>query len=114
MPVVGQLSLHNTGGFVARLGVKWIYEDQEYGPAGMDSDTDAGQTGTLDPGMYDVPSGSIIWAYVDVVWGDDKQGSAQDGGGLVFRLADPHTAQYHIWGTTLDDHMSFDGISPPE
>jgi hypothetical protein len=114
MPVVGYLSLHNTGAFVARLGVKWIVDDSEYGPVGMDQDTDVDQTSTLDPGMYNVPSGATIWAYVDVVWGDDKEGSPQDGGGLMFRLADEHTAQYHIHGTTHDDHLGFDGISPPE
>jgi hypothetical protein len=112
VPVIGQLQLHNSGGYVARLGAKWIQPDGSYGSGGFDDDTDVGETGTIDPGDYGCPPGAPVWAAVYVVWGDDKQGSAQDG--LIFEPGDEHVGKYSMKGTTLDDPFKFDGVEPPE
>ena len=112
MSVVGHLSLHNSGGYVARLGVKWINADGSYGSVTGEYDTDVGQTGTIDPGDYQCPAGAPVWAMVYVVWGDDQEGSAQDG--LIYEPGDEHTGKYSMGGTTLNDPMSFDGVDPPE
>jgi hypothetical protein len=113
MPVVGSISLHNTGAFVAKLQCRWIDPNGKEGTGDPGNGAiDTGQTGSIDPGEFGCPNGSTVWAYADVVWGDDKQGSASDG--LIFEVGDPHVAEYHIHGTTHDDHMSFDGVEPPE
>jgi hypothetical protein len=114
MPVVGQLKLHNTGAFVARLGARWITpggEEDSIDPGGM-GDVDAGQTGSLDPGEGGCEPGSRVWPWIDVVWGDNLEGSVNEG--LIYQPGDPHAALYHSHGTTLDDHLGFDGIDPPE
>jgi hypothetical protein len=111
MPVVGELSLHNTGAFVAKLGAKWITPEDTEGSADMDG-IDEGQSGTFDPGSQGCPAGSQVWPWVDVVWGNNLEGSVNDG--LIYEPGDQHTAEYHSHGTTLDDHLGFDGINPPE
>lgn len=112
MPAVGRLKLHNTGAFTARLGARWVEPDGREGHAESGTETDEGQTHSIDPGDYGCPVGASVWAYVDVVWGRDKQGSAKDG--FVYARGDEHAGLYHSYGTTLDSHLRFDGVEPAE
>jgi hypothetical protein len=65
-----------------------------------------GQTETVDPGKYGVPSGALFSVYIFVVWGNDVQGRE------VFRYetGNSRTADYTLTGTTLDAHLQFNGI----
>jgi hypothetical protein len=116
MPVVGKIHLYNAGGYNCHLGVKWIDPDgqSQHGPAYDPNGHVIMAAGSedIDPGDVGVPNGSTIWAYIDVQAGWDNQGSAQDG--LIFKLGDPHVANYESTGTTLNNGVKFQGVSPPE
>ena len=110
MPGIGKFSLRNQGAFVARLGVRWNVNGQDEGPAGFDDDIDVGQTGHFDPGIAGVPTGSPVWIDIDVVWGKNRQGSPNDGGGLSYAPDSDAAAAYEISGTTLDTLLEFLGV----
>ncbi|MEA2844658.1 MAG: hypothetical protein QOJ69_2329 [Actinomycetota bacterium] len=112
MAVVGTIKLTNNGHFVARLGLRWIDPNGNAGscPPDGQGDIDEGQSGSIDPGSVGCPESSQVWPWVDVVWGDDKSGSEADG--LVFQSGIAYAAEYTISGTTLDDHLSFEGVAP--
>jgi hypothetical protein len=111
---VGYIRLHSTGWFVCRLGFWWMNpaDKVQHQTSGSGKDIDINQTETSDPGAWGVPDGSQVWPHIDVVAGDDHDGSIQDG--LVYRTGTPVVATYHIWGYTLDNHLHLDGFGPLE
>ncbi|HEY5979885.1 MAG TPA: hypothetical protein VIT41_09645 [Microlunatus sp.] len=111
MPGIGFIGLRNNGVFVARLGVRWSVDGQGQGPAGFDDDIDLGQSRRLVPGLVGVPAGSPVWPVIDVVWGRDREGSPDDGGGLTYAPGSDAVADYEISGTTLDSRLQFLGVT---
>jgi hypothetical protein len=115
MPTISKFHLYNAGGFDAWLGVIWIdNEGKQHGPVWDPQGyrIPAAQNGTFDLGNISLPPGVTVWCAVYVYSGYDLYGTAQDGGGLIYKAGDAHTANYISHGTTLNDWLTFENITP--
>jgi hypothetical protein len=104
MPQVGYIQLHNSGAFNCNLQYYYVANGQEHFSSGSGKTLHWGDTETADPGQYGVPDGAPIWPDINVVWGDDHDGSINDD--VVYVRGTNLVAQYHISGTTTDNHLS--------
>ena len=99
---IGKVTLHQNGGFVAKLqfmyenGSQWVHLD---GSAGIP----VAQSVTLDPGQFGVPNNGNMSVYVFVVWGADNQGKEV----FTYVSGSPNVAEYTIEGTTLSNKLIY-------
>lgn len=108
MPSVGKLILKDHGGFDVRPRVGWTENGKTVKDRGTWGTISANEEKTMDPGDAGCPPNAPVWAYADVVWGDDASGSPADG--CVYVKGDPHTGVYRVTGTPRAVTMHFDGI----
>jgi len=101
MKSIGKFTLHNGGGFVARGQVAYLNDDGEKHLTAQTSDILLGQTHDIDPGVLGVPDGSIISAYVFVVWGTDNEARQS----FIYQKGSAVAANYTITGTTLSNTL---------
>lgn len=107
MQSIGKMSLKNQGGFVCKLQFVFWDANGNKQRTGGSGDIDLGQSDTEDPGAYGVPDGAPVSIYVDVVWGDDNEGSQM----FTYSKGSSCTANYAISGTTLDNSLGLTGMS---
>jgi hypothetical protein len=109
---IGQGCLMNSGGFVCKIYFKWWNSAANKGTGGwIDSNRGGGFTNPNnkceDPGDLGVPNNMVVRLCADVVWGDDNYGQEQ----FTYVSQNTNSANYVITGTTLDNHMKYQGIT---
>ncbi|AEG18342.1 hypothetical protein [Methanobacterium paludis] len=97
---VGSFSLHNGGGFVAKIQFKYL-EDGAWKYSKKGSDITLGVTKKADPGEYGVPNGVPTRLKVFVVAGYDNLANQQ----FIYDKSYSETANYLITGTTLNNKL---------
>jgi len=99
---IGNMSLKNTGGFVAQMQFSYLDDNGEKQVTQQRSkDVPLGQTLTIDPGSLGVPDGSTVYMRAFVVWGKDNEARRA----FVYEKGNTATANYHISGTTLNNDL---------
>ena len=101
------MSLHNGGGFVARIMFEYMKEDGTKATTGHGPDITLGRTEAKSPADFNIPDGAIVWLRADVVAGKDNTANQ----GFVFRVGNPLTANYTITGTTLSNTLGLINVS---
>jgi len=104
---IGKMSLKNGGGFVARVQFSYMDDNGEKKLTGQTGDVPLGQTKTVDPGEMGVPSGSMVYLHVFVVWGTDNEARRA----FTYEKGNVSTANYSITGTTLSNDLGLIDIS---
>lgn len=107
MQKIGQMSLKNDGGFVARIQFSYIDDDGNKQLTKQSDDITLGMTKTMDPGELGVPDGSLCYMHVFVVWGTDNEARNV----LYYSKGNSTVANYFISGTTLANDLGMIGIS---
>lgn len=109
LQTVGQFTLNQQGGYVARTEFKYI--DMNNGNSGMSSQTGnqlVDQSYTTDPGTLGVPDGSIVTFYLWVMAGTDETATQS----FIYESGNPATAVYMCNGTTLiGGKLHFQGVT---
>lgn len=101
MPAIGRMSLHNEGGFVARIQISYVDDDGNGGITKQSGDVPLGQTKTVDPGELGVPDGAIVYMHAFVVAGRDNQARRA----FIYSKGNTAVASYVISGTTLSNKL---------
>ena len=107
MQTIGQMSLHNGGGFVAKISFVYLDDNGQWQHSNYSGDITLGFTKTEDPGSLGVPNGSVVTLYVDVVLGKDNQAKQA----FLYESGNPSTANYVITGTILDNQLGLINIT---
>lgn len=106
--VVGNLQLKNQGGFVVKMDFVYLDDNMDKKRvSGSEKNIALGQSEKCDPGNYKVPDGAIVTVHVDVVAGKDKVGTSW----FQYQKGNPHTANFVISGTTLDNELGLVDIT---
>ncbi|NHB93480.1 hypothetical protein C5469_15560 [Photorhabdus cinerea] len=98
---IGQMSLKNSGGFVARILFSYIDSDGEKYLSKQSDDITLGVTKTIDPGDLGVPDGATVYMHVFVVWGRDNEAHQV----FSYKKGSQAIANYMISGTTLNNDL---------
>lgn len=106
---IGQFRLHQKAAVVAKLQCKFRVAGQdEWTHCDGTGDVPVGQTRELDPSAANppVPDGAEVSIFAFVVWGNDAEGRE------IFRYQKGNSmiASYKLSGTTLDNHLAYEGI----
>lgn len=105
---VGQFSLIQDGGYVARTEFQFI--DPNTGHTGMSQQTNNElNPGTYitDPGPLGVPDGAIVTFYLWVMAGYDQLANES----FIYKRGSTNTAQYRCKGVTITrDKLEFLGV----
>ena len=104
---IGKMSLKNSGGFVSRVQFSYLNDDGEKQLTNQTGDITLGFTQAFDPGDWGVPDSSIVYMYVDVVWGRDHEASRA----FQYEKGNQTTAYYNISGTTLNNDLGLTNIA---
>lgn len=105
METVGKFRLENEGGFVAKL--QFAYDkDGKRVKSDKSGDITLGKSKTMTPAELNVPNGAVVTLVAFVVAGSDHESQEQ----YKFDANSNRTANYRISGTTLINHLRFDGI----
>lgn len=103
---VGQISLHNGGGFVVRMQFKYSDDDGNLITSKSTEDILLGAMEQIDPGDYGVPSGSFIRLKVIVEAGNDNIANQE----LIYEKDNLIKAAYTITGTTMSNTLGLIGF----
>ncbi|NHB97416.1 hypothetical protein [Photorhabdus stackebrandtii] len=98
---IGQMSLKNSGGFVARIQFSYIDANGEKFLSKQSDDITLGVTKTIDPGDLGVPDGATVYMHVFVVWGRDNEAHQV----FLYEKGSQAIANYMISGTTLNNDL---------
>ena len=102
---VGSVSLHNGGGFVAKIQFKY-YDGADWKDSTKSRDITVGATKKVDPGDFSIPNGTHIKLKVFVVAGKDNLANRE----LIYDNTSDETAEYVITGTTLSNKLGLIGF----
>ena len=105
LETVGNVSLHNGGGFVAKIQFKY-YDGDDWKDSKKSGDITLGATEKADPGDYGVPNRSHIKLKAFVVAGKDNVAKRE----LIYDNRSDETAEYVITGTTLNNKLGLIGF----
>ena len=103
---VGKVSLHNGGGFVAKMKFKYTDTEGQSKISKRTGDITLGKGRTVDPGELGVPDGSPIILQAFVRWGKDNEAGQQ----FMYEKGNAETAAYTITGTTGSNTLGFIGF----
>lgn len=103
---IGNVSIHNGGGFVVRMQFKYTNEDGNVETSEHGGDVTLGFTQKIDPGVLGVPDGSPVILNAIVVWGKDNEAQQE----FMYIKDNQVTAAYTITGTTLNNTLGFIGF----
>lgn len=98
---IGKMSLHNGGGFVARMKFAYVDDEGQKKNTNRTGDILLGQTKTATLDDFGIPDGSLVYMHVDVVWGRDNEGARA----FTYEKGNTCTAAYTITGTTLSNTL---------
>lgn len=98
---VGNFSLHNGGGFVARMKFAYIDDEGQKKSTRETGDILLGQTKTAKLEEFDILDGALVYLHVDVVWGKDNEAARA----FTYERGNTCTAAYTITGTTLSNTL---------
>jgi hypothetical protein len=101
MQQIGQMSLKNDGGFVARIQFAYLDDNGNSQLTGQSNDIPLGQSLQVDPGKMGVPDQSMCWMHVYVVWGTANQAQRA----FMYSSGNTAVASYQISGTTLANDL---------
>lgn len=104
---VGNFSLTNIGGFVARVYFQYTDPEGNLYTSGIGPDIDTDQTVSVNPGSIGVPHGSTIYFNVDVVWGTN----VGDSSPYIYDTHSNFTANYTISGMLDNSRLILKGIT---
>ena len=105
---IKSFTLHNSGAFVARMQINWVDPTSgskgTYEPSGY-HDICAAAERTINIAETGIPNGSLVCLKAVVVLGSDKDANHY----FVYKSDASATAKYTISGTTLINHLEFNG-----
>lgn len=105
---IKSFTLHNSGAFVARMQINWIDPASgnkgTYEPSGY-HDICVGAERTINIAETDIPDGALVCLKAIVVLGSDKDANHY----FLYKSDASATASYTISGTTLMNHLDFNG-----
>ena len=105
LETVGNVSLHNGGGFVAKIQFKYS-NNGEWEDSSKSGDITLGATKKVNPGDCGVPNGTHIKLKVFVEAGKDNLANRE----LIYDNTSDETAEYVITGTTLNNKLGLIGF----
>jgi hypothetical protein len=109
LPQVGRIRLKNDGAFVISQRFVYIDSDGRQRMTGPTSGTyPIDDSNTAAPSDHGVPDGAEVWTYADVVSGKSVQAHMP----CINRTGASATARFHVSGTTQNNDLHFDGVSP--
>ncbi|SHK71090.1 MULTISPECIES: hypothetical protein [unclassified Fibrobacter] len=107
MDQIKSIALLNKGAYVARIEVKWQHPvTGQKGTYADGHDICVTEERTVVLTQTNIPEGAHVYLHVDVVAGRDLEADEV----FEFSANANKTAKYRCTGTTLFDHLYFDGL----